>query len=540
MTNQLRLSNIFIFLLLLLVYVPLIVFGGFGTSDDLSLLVSADPDLKQELLNSLTRIGHSARPLYAISQTLSGFLFQDQPILYALFRLSLWFVCAYLLIRAFRGLINNDSLYFVGIVFGFPIITSSHLFNCFQTGYLLALFFWLLSLYYIEGLYKDFGKRKELISYFFLLLSLLSCEIIFPLFLLNIGLPFIGNKRTRSNFQLGSFVSNSRREIICVLSVCSIFIAHKFLVAPLFQDGYGVYGFSFSWSSFLQFGYYFFCLLVEVPLLLIEVLGSILHFPLAFISLLSFPLCYMLYKQSKDKSLKKKSSDKEIYVLLLVALMGCSFIFLFSGYPAVTYGNYNKMLLPSFVLISLIAGIFLSFLTQRGYWWISGFILFLWVSSMYIQVQNFNESWRIRKTVLQDCVEKVGVTDLGVNPSVVANVPFFLPTNYNNEHVFWLSWDFSNGLKYFGVKKEVDFFPFCYKTLINSAYYPFHNVNFFLDVKSNDNLWVYEYDIKNNISSLKKLNDIEKYWQDQAKRKTNFHEFIVRQFLRERLKNMLL
>ena len=77
-------------LLVLILYVPLIFLGGFGTSDDLSLLANIGTDYWQDLKYSLSRSGHISRPIYGFIQTTLLHLFGTSYILYNVFRLLLW------------------------------------------------------------------------------------------------------------------------------------------------------------------------------------------------------------------------------------------------------------------------------------------------------------------------------------------------------------------------------------------------------------------------------------------------------------------
>jgi len=69
-------------LLSLILYVPLIFLGGFGTSDDLSLVAHIGTDYWQDLKYSLSRSGHVSRPIYGLIQTTTLHLFGSSYVLY--------------------------------------------------------------------------------------------------------------------------------------------------------------------------------------------------------------------------------------------------------------------------------------------------------------------------------------------------------------------------------------------------------------------------------------------------------------------------
>jgi hypothetical protein len=178
--------------------------------------------------------------------------------------------------------------------------------------------------------------------------------------------------------------------------------------------------------------------------------------------------------------------------------------------------------------------------------WIISAIFFstLWCASMIIQIDKFIDSWEIRKTVLSDCTEKLNNVELGKEPYLIASVPYFIKNNYNNEHVFWLSWDFSSGLKLFGSEKLSSAFPFCWQTLINPDYYVNHNINHHITkLPENVNLWYYEFDLEKSISTLRRIDncaDLEREFQRIVTNKVNYHPIIFRQRIRMKLKEWII
>ena len=226
--------------------------------------------------------------------------------------------------------------------------------------------------------------------------------------------------------------------------------------------------------------------------------------------------------------------------------MGCSTIFLLSGYPAVTFGHYNKMMIPTHFLGAILLSWFINKMLIRRHVILTILFSVLWTSSMIIQIDKFIDSWQIRKSVLSDCVVQLNNRDLGNEPYLIASVPFFTQNNYNNEHVFWLSWDFYYGLKFFGSDKLSSAFPFCWQTLVNPGYFSKHNINLHisrLTTFNNLNLWYYEYYFENgNSSKLIKIEnpvDLENEFKRVLDNKVNYHPIIFRQKIRFKLIKVL-
>ncbi len=470
--NSIHFAYTILIVLICVTYIPLILYGGFGTSDDFSLLLNTPNSYIEALKQSLLRSGHSSRPIYAFVQVTSLFLFKDHHFLYTIYRLCLWLMIAFLLIRVFEFQLKGISKLFFLFFISFPIFISAHFFNSFQTGYLWSILFWLFSMFFIEGTYKPTGLKSLKTSAFFLIMALLSCEIVFPLFLLNFLFPLsdYGFK-----WHLKSKSTLFKTHFYLVFFVLLFFAFFKIFIAPLYQIESGIYGFNLSYNSLLQSLYYFFCLFIEIPLLLIEVIPFYNYMPLILVSFIVFPVLILLKKRRDVDLIFLNTKNTTIY--FLITLCFCALVFLFSNYPAVTYGNYNKMLLPSFILICLLLSNYCSFLFKSRFWLLIPCLLSLWVSSMIIQVQNVCESWEKRNFVSQNIVEKLKTHKEKEPTLVLCDVPYYLKNNYNDEHVFWTTWDFDAFLKIKGAPKNNKYLPYNYNTLVNSSIDSVNNIN---------------------------------------------------------------
>lgn len=487
------------FVLLIVCFVPLIIYGGFGTSDDLSLIVNTSDSYTEALKQSLSRSGHVSRPIYGFVQISSLFIFKDLHFLYTIYRLLLWALNIYLICRVFNfTLIGIKKIIFLFLI-SFPIFISAHFFNAFQTGYLWSMFFWLMSMMYIKNSYNEKGFYNIKISTCFLFLALLSCEIVFPLFILNILFP-LSDRGIRFHIKARSSVL--KKHLLMVLMVLILFALFKIFLAPLYQSDTGIYGFSFSFHSMLQSIYYFFCILIEVPLLLIEVIPFYISMPLLWLTIITFPLFYYLRKQIPFELEIKKRQMLRINKYLLIALFSCFLIFLFSEYPAVTFGNYNKMLLPSFVVYCLFVSQYFHKILYSKFWHTVPFVLSLWLSSMMVQVKNTCDSWSLRNEVSFEIVKQVKSIKEDSSKIILCNVPFYLKNNYNDEHVFWTTWDFKAGIKYIGFNSDFVFLPYCDNTIKDPSLDSFHNINNKMDAYQNVAIWGFVYSKQNPQSSI--------------------------------------
>ncbi|MEE9168067.1 MAG: hypothetical protein V3U24_11500 [Candidatus Neomarinimicrobiota bacterium] len=364
-------------------------------------------------------------------------------------------------------------------------------------------------------------------------------------------LPVIFEMEGRKSLSKDEFLKASIYYILPIVLIALFFFIFKVYVSKLYQVGDGTYGLSpISLKSFMQATYYFFVLVCEVPLLLIDTLPLLFRWQVLIIAVLMIGFFILLRKSAgANQRTKLKVSEKpreRLFVgLVVISLISCATIFLLSGYPAETFGHYNKMMVPSLILLS----IFLAWGVKKvltSVWMVLALLLFiLWPSSMVIQLDNFVESWRTRKEVLSDCVLQLNKTDLGENPYLIACVPFFTQDNYNNEHVFWLSWDFKSGLEMFGAR-PVSAFPISWRSLgdddrvvIGDKYINYR----FSKFPVNGNIWYYEFDQDKNRSRLERIIDkqnLEAQFQRIREYRINYHPIILRERIRMGLKKKVM
>lgn len=482
-------------LLSLILYVPLIFLGGFGTSDDLSLVAHIGTDYWQDLKYSLSRSGHVSRPIYGLIQTTTLHLFGSSYVLYNIFRLSLW---AALIITAnlvFKKSLGSKKTLLFLFFLSFPIFASSQLFNAMQTGYILSILFFLLAFRSTQNQNGADSTRFHLIYFTWSLLALLSCEIVFPLFLF-VLLQFRCSSKNKWAF---------RNLMLTTGLVFFVVLILKFAIGPYYQIGNSVYGFSFSPHSILQGLYYFFAIFIELPLLLIEVVPFYLSEPLLWISFLGLPVVHW----SKSELIEKY--DKRTMKNALFTIIACCMIFVLSNYPAVTYGLYNKMLLPSHLFVAFVLTFICIWLLNSKFYLLSYVIAVLWFASMEMQVINSIRSWEQRTDYYKELVPLLAKEH--TLDYVFVEVPYFLTSNYNNEPVFSLFEDFQGGLILNGYKGETELiFPYTARMLEDSLYWPNHNIVNVIREQEIDNFSC----IYTSVASSKYFDSIVDYNNDLA------------------------
>jgi len=534
------LSTVYL-LLLSVVYVPYAVHGGFGVGDDLALVETTrhSSNLVPFWKSFLISPGCVARPIYASLIVAELYLYKDVPAYYIITQLLIWMFGIYLLFTLIKRVLDENTAWLFAILSSFPFFSSSVVFSVFLSiGYNLSITFWALSLVFLYKHVSVGRIHNYLLSYISLMCGLLTMELILPLLLISAMFPLLCEFRLRDKPHI--LFKAAVRYVTPVVVVAFIFFIFKMYITKLYvSDTSLTYGLApITLKSFLQACYYFFALFVEVPMLLIEVWPIIIRRQIILISL--FIICFLIILKwpTGDSKRAKPSMERPFIILVFVAFLACSVINFLSNYPSVTFGYYNKMMHPAFLLSSILLAWALRKTIDSWKIALTAVVTVLWISSLVIQLDNFSRSWEIRTYVLTDIAEKLNSAELGETPFVIANVPFFTLNNYNNEEVFFTAWDFSAGLRMFGLKKTVNAFPFCWRIVTDSTYNPGHNMKNSATEFENENLWYYEYREESGKRKFEKIRgksgfyEILKYTVDSN---INNHPVI----LRERIRNAL-
>ena len=447
--------------LISIVFGPLLFLLGFGVSDDLSLVGHLAPNFWNDLGYSLSRPGHLSRPIYGLIQTSTLHLFNEHYIFYNILRISLWFAIVFHARKVFYSFFNGSSIWIFLFFMSLPIFSSAHLFNFFQMGYLLSILFYLLAIGFLKDVDGGFTRKKYVHFLLFGLLAMLSCEIVFPLFIFPIAYNYNGNLKE-------VLYSKLLRWSILIFVM---YFVYKFLIGPIYQSESDIYGFAPSLHSVLQSLYYFLVILIEIPLLLLEVIPFFYSEPLLWLSFLVVPFIYLI------KSQLAFNLNRRLIYSILFTLFSCSLIFVVSNYPAVSFGLYNKMMLPAHICYSILIASFCLFILKTRFYIVSYVFVVLWFASMQMQTINAIRSWDQREGKLKEYAHLLNQQDPG-DVYVFIEAPYFLPSNYNNEHVFSLNDDFQGGLSLYGYEgnsKQV--YPFCLEMLERPNYWSNHNLN---------------------------------------------------------------
>ena len=518
-------KNIIYILIFFIVYFSYIFFVGFSPGDDTFHInfVNDNPKIIDNIKENFYM--SPARPVGGL---MIGFLhpiLSDNSIFYNILSLSLWMGTGLILKKAFRILINKQFSELFFLIFSFPYLCFAIFYgNLLWATYIAFIFFWSISILFQIKYYEKNLNKQNLFYLFFLFISIFTFELIIPLLIINILLPLHYKKKIKDIIYNFLFIS------IFVLT----FFIYKIYLIPYFLD-IPIYGVSeLSLVSFLQGVYFFYTISVENLILLLESL----KFSYNIVSLSIFILLIFLFRNYKIQNSFKNNLILNIFILSLVSNI---IVFFISGYPAITYGHYAKMLVPAFFSITFILTyIFIYYKVKR---WFLIIFTFLIINSTYIQIDNYVEATKIKKNLIEKLIINIKKNEFQKNDIILVNSPLFVENNYNNEEIVFTTWD----LKFIILNKtkiNTNFWLISDRLINNSSYYPvanFMNSNYLRKESSKQiRLFYFEYSDKfndfeifdNKADILKKI----KYLKDN---KVNPDRYILREKIRQRLKKII-
>lgn len=521
-----------LFLLFIFVCGPLFSISSFGPGDDLNYVerFKSSSFFFRELKNFfIEKPVFFQRPISAFFIALSHFFFKDNFALYMYFFFLLFLTTNFFIYKSIKLLTDQTVANTFLIISSTPFLTSSFL----QSPYLfseliLPTLFWSVSFFYLVLSLKN-QKNYFLISHLFLLVSLLCTVISFPLFLINLLLPFLfySKKYFFKKFFL--------KIVLPLFFVLFIYFIYLFYIKFFFNSN--IYGYSsININSVYQGIYYYFVIFVEFPIMLLESLKfSILLEFLIILTLVTF--FFYLDKKNKiiNNPLKKKINLNFFFIISLLSLLANSLIFFISNYPSVTFGYYNRMLISAFISLCLVLSILLN-LKKNYFFFFKIIIISLILNSTKVITNQIKEIEIIKKNEINILIKALyPYRNNSKNIILVAKLPLYLTNNFNNLEIFWLTWNLDILLK----KEKINFhltYPLSNQTLAMKDYQPAHNFFNAIEHLKKRDIDLYLYTEEGQVYEFLVVDDLLNYLLLQKKKilPTNL---ITREFLRLRFKN---
>ena len=523
-----------LFIIIYIVYSKYLLLGGFSVGDDIPLTVKAING--QEVLS----FKHYERPVSYIFYNFFHNFFKDNVSLFIILSLFSWLILVSIIFLTLKNFINKASLYIFLLLSPFPffastIITGVHLF----CGYTFALIFWSLSLYFIIEYSKKLSFGYYCLSSFFLLVAFFTSVIFLPLLVLNIFLPILITSKKNNYLNLNDIFWAFLNFFLPVFIISFLFISYKILGKNFFNRDI-IYGIApISLKSLLQSLYFFVTILIELPILLISSLKFILNITsgiiLIFVGFFYFLLNKFFYiVNSKNIKIISPTNENFFLLILFLSLIASTIIFFISNYPAQSFGYYNRMMVSAFISLTIIIALLISKLLDSKLIFLPVLLSFLWINSMNIQVQNNIDGWKLKEFIIQDIINKLIDFNITNKTFLVANVPYFLKNNYNNEELFMTKWSFSNHISLKG-GPSITAWPTTYRSINDLSFFPGHNINNNIHkIKDDAELIYYEF-LARNQSKITKIQNKEILVNQlnlSLKNNVNYRDIILTEKLR--------
>lgn len=441
--NPISWGFILLFIFIVATYLPLIIKGGIIADDwgDIAQTYHCNGFINCYL--SWFPL-FSNRPLAPLAITSSTLLFGTNFSLYLIFNLALFFSAIYLTALTLSQAFNRLS----GLIFAacalipfiaMPVVVSP--IN--QTTATVAFLFWAISLNRIHAFCKvNPSFLNYLMGYLLLLCSFLTYEIMFPLLVLSAFLPFLvedgAHKKTIYEYFL--------KFVLPIIVILSLILLWQKIIAPrifgvvysrIDFDPNNIWLFFKSWLSVFT---------EQIPNLIAKA-KKFTSPAINFSAFLIFLALWLLSFIESSRTILKK--QKWGFLLCsLSCLVASSLIFIISNSNAEISGYNARGLTSTWLAVALVAASLSVFIKSRKSIILYALMVFIGGSSILFNIQrnNYIESWKLQKLILNDVLYLFKLTDTPASATIVGNIPRLLDKNFNDEIVFSEPWDFGAAL----------------------------------------------------------------------------------------------
>ena len=536
-------NYIIIFSIIALIYIPFYLYGDFGAGDD-EYLIEISKNNNHNYKRIIDQYNHStmiSRPFSLITRSVLLSIFEDNAKYYFLMNIIVWVISMVGFSLVLKNYVGDKSHIIFLLLSPFPIfcssiISSSYLVIEYGIPVLLSSIFCVIMLFYT----KTKNVIVYILGYLCCFSALLFSPIIYPLLMLGASLPII-NYFNHQYFKIsmGNFLLIIKY-YLPLLIIFLIIIINKLYIVPEFTNGLIYSVNEINKISFIKYIYFIYVIILE-PLILI--FKSILFFSslkfLIILILLISTFYYLLFKLNyqnnliKLKVINNNRSVNILYLYLTIILFISGLVFFISGQPSVTFGWYNRLLVPSFIIYCLIISNIICYFLKNNKILLPIIFSVLWINSMNIQIGNFIETSALRRIIYLDINNKIKV-DTNSKATIIASVPFYLEPNYNNEHIVYANEFFTSGFNNTTGKNYL-IYPFSWRSEFdNNSYISFPKIPNYNKLNYS-HLWFYRFDPSTNISGeiFKIHNQLELLSHINFIKSSNYnyHPPILREFL---------
>lgn len=488
-------------------YLPLIMSGGIIVDDWGDIAHNLDCDGFIHCYQSWFPL-FSNRPLAPLPITVSTFIFGTFFPGYLILNTVTYLLAIFLTRRVISRLAGNGPsivfALFAAIPFiAMPIIASP--IN--QLTATVSFLLWALSLNELNNFVNSPHKKSYVLTYVYLLIAFLTYEVILPLLVFTILLPFIINPNTLRKNWFNYFI----RFVLPIAAVLAIIVLWQKGIAPQFMevDSRLKLNPQQMLAKLHTWGHVFFA---QIPNLFIKSTSYVKprYFILCTIFMLTIFLGFF-----KSQVSKKTGVALRFLVVSTLCFLASSSIFILSNESANSWGYQARGLSSTWFSLSILLGSLCSLVALRKILILPLIIVFGAMSTLSFAIQrdNYIESWKTQMIIISDVLNLIERGNVPNKMVVIGDVPKFLIPNYNDEIIFSQPWDFGGALALFSNGKVKD------GAVIDSKRQDFNRLLISNnDIEINgwwktgaDNLWLYEFNYVQQKGVLSKIESINSF-----------------------------
>lgn len=454
----------------------------------------------------------SNRPLAPLPITVTTLLFGLNASWYLIVNTALYLGALLITAKTIKAFLSPFATAFFIALGSLPIIAMPVVVSPInQSTATLAFLFWAISLLQLKDFCLTKSRISYLFSYFLLLASLLTYEVMLPLLILTIALPFVIDSRALKN----NLLQYGARFFLPVVCVLALVLTWQKLLAPI---AFGVVHSRLSFDP-NNIGLFFLSWLdvfsTLMPELLTASIKRINTYGYLVAIILSASLVTAWLKQPKSpENITETQGEKSRFTLTCtLCFVSSSSIFILSGASAEIGGYQARALSSTWLCFILLIASLINLMSKRVIVLILTLTFSCWIYFAFaIQRDNYIRSWVVQIEILNDALRKIESQNVPPKATVIANVPKYLSNNFNNEVVFSQPWDFGAALSLYTNKRIVG--GAVLDTRGSDYSKPLQLSNGILSIdywwKTDvSNLWFYDYNLATKVSSLRKISDLD-------------------------------
>lgn len=438
-----QLAWVLVALAVIAIYLPLVLHGGIITDDWGDIFESINCNTFWQCYADWFPL-FSNRPLAPLPITLTTRLFGTNYSLYLISNSAIYLLAILVAGRAISPFINFSSKAIFIILAAVPCIAMPVIVSPInQLTATVAFLCWAFSLKLLIAQSPSGGRLRYFFAYFWLLCGFLTYEIILPLLFFTAFLPVM----SISTLELNAWRKYFIKYVAPIVIILVLVIFWQKILAPNFMEVYSRLNFNpanFSRNLFTWIHLF----IAQLPNLFIKAILQV-SYETIFISLLVAAIFWISTGKMKHHALIKnpKISQISFFLISTCALLSSSLIFILTDESAVSWGYQARGLSSTwFALAIWIASISnLSDMLPKILRAICLILILIFtclsILSFVIQRDKYIESWSLQMLILKDIDGLLLEKNIGENPSIIFDVPRYVPKNYNRELVFSQSWD---------------------------------------------------------------------------------------------------